>query len=57
MVVRDINVFEFETALLIKQLEAWLFENTLVFNTVKHVCYFTPVRGNVLINQILFTRM
>jgi hypothetical protein len=56
--VKDINVLPFETALLIKQPEAWLFENTLVVNNVKHVlCYFIPVCRNVLINQILFTRI
>ena len=58
VVVRGINVFEVETALVIKQLEAWLFDNELVFNTVHHVLYyFIPASGNVLINKILCTRI
>jgi hypothetical protein len=43
-VVKDIN--EFQTALVMKQPEAWLFENMLFFNTVKCVLYyFLPVSG------------
>jgi len=58
VVVKGIKVLEVETALVIKQQEAWHFDSMLVFNTIKHVlCYFIPVRGNVLINQILRTRI
>jgi len=58
MVVRGINVFEVETALVIKQLEAWLFDSELVFNTVQHeLYYFIPASGNVLINKILCTNI
>jgi hypothetical protein len=58
VVVKDINVLEFETVLVVKELEAWLFGNKLVLNTVKHVLYyFIPVNGNVSINQVLFTRI
>ena len=58
VVVRGINIFEVETALVIKQLEAWLFDSELVFNTVQHVFYyFIPAGRNVLINGILCTRI
>jgi len=58
VVVRGINVIEVETALVIKQLEAWLFDSELVFNTVQHVLYyFIPAGRNMLINKILCTRI
>jgi hypothetical protein len=40
VVVKDINVLEFETALVVIELEAWLFSNKLVLNTVKHAVLF-----------------
>ena len=57
MVVRGINVFEVETALVIKQLEAWLFDNELVFNTVQHVLYYFIPAGRNVLNKILCTRI
>jgi len=58
LVVGDIKVFEVETALVIKQLEAWLFDSELVFNTVQHVLYyFIPAGRNVLIKEMLCTRI
>ena len=58
VVVKGIKVLEVETASVIKQQEAWHFDSMLVFNTIKHVlCYFIPVRVNVLINQMLCIRI